>query len=818
MPVFLLILQIFFSFAPLSTLIPTARAQEADPQPIQVDSQLKLDNYSGDFAVYYVVDGEIVAHQGSSEDNLELLLASVSDEDVIEHQPERLVLKTINTNFYLLSGEIDQSYQGDDLELSSDDKNYLYNDWQINEQEATTTWAVREDVTYRFPLNEQVQLRFNHLPSESSSLTIEEVSLSADLQASLGALSSVAYDVRTEMEDGEFNYDLYLPKSETEEEVVVKFAENLAELEQEAQLVEGDISVDDEQVKVANLDHMTVFVVVSPLPAGVTESTACIVGGVSGDECYSSIQIAINNASDGDTIMVGEGTYTEAVSINVPNLTLQSIEGRDKTFIDNPNVGSETQGIGVLANMGVVTVDGFTVQNFRNGIIQGMSAAEGTAFIVKNNKVIPENNDTTPYLRNGIQVTGEGSQVIGNYVVGAPLTSAWASSGIGVVNTKNVLVEDNTVNTGNAGIGISIYNYSNVLVEEITVRDNTIIGAGKAIRLDGRSGYSNQLSDINILNNALQDSSRAGVQMYNAILDNILIENNVIFDNYLGIELSSVSISNSDILNNNIYYNSYGMYVFSSTTFDGSNSINSNNFYDNENYAINNRSVVSLDMTMNWWGDNSGPYDNWDDGSKPKTNPNGSGNAVRGPVDYRNWIGSETFEISVEVNETEVDGVYYMQSETNKDLDFSVTSNSPIYGQIIKAGFWTYDPGTESRVNPRYIGWIDYDANGIMVNEDVSWEMVSTNWIGNDAPGTQIPDGEYLLWVERYWDGGGYINGSTIRKKVVLDNTTPVVEITSVNAGEFYRGSVDFRGTSIEASPESYRFLLRYMKNDGTKP
>ncbi|NMA30033.1 MAG: hypothetical protein GX943_03195, partial [Candidatus Pacebacteria bacterium] len=172
LPAFFLILQILFSFAPLGTLIPTVRAQELDPQPIQVQSQLKLDNYSGDFAVYYVVDGEIVAHQGTSVDKLELLLASVSDEDVIEHQPERLVLKTVDKNFYLLSGGIDKSYQDENLELSNDDKNYLYNDWQIDEQEASTTWTVREDVTYRFPLNEQVQLRFNHLPSESGVLTI----------------------------------------------------------------------------------------------------------------------------------------------------------------------------------------------------------------------------------------------------------------------------------------------------------------------------------------------------------------------------------------------------------------------------------------------------------------------------------------------------------------------------------------------------------------------------------------------------------------------------------------------------------------------
>jgi hypothetical protein len=56
--------------------------------------------------------------------------------------------------------------------------------------------------------------------------------------------------------------------------------------------------------------------------------------------------------------------------------------------LKNPNVGSETQGVGVLANMGNATVEGFTVTDFRNGIVQGMAAREGTTFIVKNNKVI----------------------------------------------------------------------------------------------------------------------------------------------------------------------------------------------------------------------------------------------------------------------------------------------------------------------------------------------------------------------------------------------------------------------------------------------
>jgi hypothetical protein len=662
LPIFLLILQILFSLSPLSFLVSSAQAQDSTIQITQTDSQLNVDNYSGDFAVYYVVDGEIVAHQGEADGDLELFLASVSDNDVINHQPDRLVLKIDGEVFYLLMGEVERSYDSSDLELADGDQDFLYNDWQINGQEAVTTWRVREGVTYKFPLNEQVQLRFNELPSEASALTIEEVVLSADLKLALGSVSEIAYDVRTEMENGEFSYDLYLPKNSEDREVEIKYAQDLAELEKEAKLVEEGVSLSDEQVKLVGLDHMTVFVVVN---SGLVTDCDDVYNPNTG--CYSSIQAAIDDASDGHTIYVGSGTYIENVIINVPNLTLQSKEGRDETTIENPNLGSEDPGIKILDNLGIVVIDGFTVEGFRNGITQGMASAAGTASHIMNNKIIPENNDTNPYLRNGIQVTGEGSKVTGNYVVGAPLTSTWASSGIGVVNAKNVLVEGNTVNTGGADIGISIYNYSNVLVEDITITNNTVIGAGKAIRVDGKSGSINQLSNIYILSNTLRDCSRAGIQLYNAVLDNISIENNDILHNYLGVESSSVSISDLSILNNNITDNDYGIYNFSSTTLNTSNSVNHNNFEDNKYYAIGNNSIVSLNATSNFWGDNSGPY-------HITTNTSASGDRVSDNVLYSPWTSILTEE------EGEGSGIVIGESGVGDFVFEDLTIKSPQTG------------------------------------------------------------------------------------------------------------------------------------------
>ncbi|MHB1120141.1 MAG: hypothetical protein ACYC11_08785 [Bellilinea sp.] len=185
----------------------------------------------------------------------------------------------------------------------------------------------------------------------------------------------------------------------------------------------------------------------------------------------TSIQFGIDNAAAGDTISVGPGTYNEALTLNKPNITVVSTDGAAATIIDVP-YGSLTTGVKVLGSMGVVTFNGFTVENFtEGGIIQGMAARVGTTFHVLNNVLLPYNG----YLRNGIQVSGDGSTVIGNTVTSAYLTAEWSSTAIGVVNASNVLVQNNVV-TGVGNYGISAYTWSVSSMSNIDILDNTITG------------------------------------------------------------------------------------------------------------------------------------------------------------------------------------------------------------------------------------------------------------------------------------------------------------------------------------------------------
>jgi hypothetical protein len=204
-----------------------------------------------------------------------------------------------------------------------------------------------------------------------------------------------------------------------------------------------------------------------------------------------AIQPAIDSVPEGTTIYVSPGTYNEKLELRTPNIIVQSTDGADVTIIDVPD-GSLTTGVKVLANMGTVTFDGFTVKDFtEGGIIQGMSAGIGTAFHVKNNIVLP----AADYLRNGIQVSGDGSSVVGNYVLGAYLTEDWSSTAIGVVNASNVLVQGNEIDGSVNGLdfGISAYNWNVESMQSITILDNVINFADYPIDI---TAYQHTVSDV----------------------------------------------------------------------------------------------------------------------------------------------------------------------------------------------------------------------------------------------------------------------------------------------------------------------------------
>jgi hypothetical protein len=126
-----------------------------------------------------------------------------------------------------------------------------------------------------------------------------------------------------------------------------------------------------------------------------------------------------------------------------------------------------------------------------------MAAAAGTASYIFNNKI-----KVTGTLRNGIQVSGENSQIVGNIVEGGPLTVDWGSSGILIAastTTKNILVKNNQL-LGQMDYGLGIITWGSGVVSDVVVENNIIektVYAG--ISIGGK--VSNTMVTNNIIKN-----------------------------------------------------------------------------------------------------------------------------------------------------------------------------------------------------------------------------------------------------------------------------------------------------------------------------
>jgi len=75
---------------------------------------------------------------------------------------------------------------------------------------------------------------------------------------------------------------------------------------------------------------------------------------------YDTIQEAVDAAEEGDLVLVGEGTYEEAVDVTTPNITIRGVD-RNKVILDG---GFELEnGIRILETDGVV-VENMTARNY----------------------------------------------------------------------------------------------------------------------------------------------------------------------------------------------------------------------------------------------------------------------------------------------------------------------------------------------------------------------------------------------------------------------------------------------------------------------
>jgi len=216
---------------------------------------------------------------------------------------------------------------------------------------------------------------------------------------------------------------------------------------------------------------------------------------------YPTIQAAVDAATDGDTILVRAGTYTENVKVNKDHLTIKSESGAEATIVQAANPNDHV--FEVMADY--VNISGFTVEGAKEYDKDGIYLKADFSIIFNN---IISNNGIGIYL------------------------------GIYLFYSGNNIISDNNI-TSNNEYGIYLFYSGNNIISGNNISNNRYgIGLDKS--------ENNKISDNNIILN-----NYYGVMLFYSG-NNIISDNNITSNNEYGIVLD---YSENDILSNNILTN-----------------------------------------------------------------------------------------------------------------------------------------------------------------------------------------------------------------------------------------------------------------------
>jgi nitrous oxidase accessory protein len=204
----------------------------------------------------------------------------------------------------------------------------------------------------------------------------------------------------------------------------------------------------------------------SSLVALSEENPRILYVAADGTADYNIIQDAIDDAKNGDVILVNPGTYYENLVIN-KSITLRAYDSdKNITIIDGNNKDSVIQ-----LTYDEIHIQGFTItnssfysiviksknNNIENNLITNICC--GIHFYEGSNRNLISKNIIEKYEFYAIDLVSSFNNIFENNTINGEKKIRYAEAGITIFNSSNNIIRNNTILSNNQGM--SIFNSSN---------------------------------------------------------------------------------------------------------------------------------------------------------------------------------------------------------------------------------------------------------------------------------------------------------------------------------------------------------------------
>lgn len=278
----------------------------------------------------------------------------------------------------------------------------------------------------------------------------------------------------------------------------------------------------------------------------------------------TSIQVAVDAAGEGDTVLIEEGTYHENVDISTPDLIVKSSGTADKTVVKAAN-GED--------HVFDVRADGIKIKNLK---VQGASGKHQAGILSKGNQNTTIEDCIFAYNYYGVQLQDSSE----NLITGSTAISN-KHNGINLYDnsTNNLIKNCEIYGTTDTGIDFSEGSNQNTVencdihgmetdgVFFFKVKNNEVVSTDiyncslfGILMGDLDRPYPTAVENNRIINSTIHDCYR-GVNMWRGASKNT-IKGCEIYDNeHQAVNLEEESVSDNEVLNCDIHDNMQGVRI-----------------------------------------------------------------------------------------------------------------------------------------------------------------------------------------------------------------------------------------------------------------